>query len=96
MFQRIVSDEHMMRARSLFTKYDEDRDGMLNQKELGSVFEEMGGKPSPALMKKLDPDGNGKISFIEFINSYEIWAELLVDNKGEVSNYKGSRVNEIN
>lgn len=81
-----------MRARGLFTKYDEDGDGMLNPKELNSVFQEMGGKPSPALMKKLDPDGNGRITFLEFINTYEIWAEILQDSKGETNVYKGSRV----
>lgn len=53
----------------------------------------MGQKPSPELMKRLDPDGNGNITFLEFVSAFEIWSEILTPrNKADVDIYKGSRV----
>jgi Ca2+-binding EF-hand superfamily protein len=91
--QRKFSDERITRARALFAKYDKDGDGTINNQELKRIYEELGKKPSPELMKQLDPDGNGSISFMEFVNAYEIWAEILVqpERSGE-EGYKGSRV----
>jgi hypothetical protein len=34
-------------------------------------------QPSADVMKKLDPDGSGTITFLEFVNAYDIWTEIL-------------------
>ena len=43
-------------------------------------------------MRKLDPDGNGNITFMEFINAYPIWAEILEDRFTLNDNYRGNKV----
>jgi len=72
-----VSDEKMVRARSLFSKYDLDGSGNIDRDELEKIFEEVNYKPSNEIMCQLDPDGSGTISFMEFVNAFDIWDGIL-------------------
>ena len=83
----------MLRARQLFSKYDLDGSGSIDRDELEKIFEEIGQKPSEELMQRLDPDGSGNITFMEFVNAFDIWNEILSDDKHKkADNYKGSKV----
>src|SRR5688572_20986612 len=84
----------MLKARALFKKYDTDGNGTIDKDELEHIFDELGHKPSPELMSRLDPDGSGTISFMEFVGAYDIWAEILKPNtpmKKEQRTAKGSK-----
>lgn len=60
-------------------KYDRDEDGTISMDELIGIFRELGHEPSEELLAKLDPDGSGNVTFVEFINGYEIWEQILRD-----------------
>lgn len=84
----------MVKARTLFAKYDTDGNGSIDKEELESIFKELGHKPSPELMRKIDPDGSGNISFMEFVNAFDIWSEILSQqgDKASEKEYKGNKV----
>ena len=55
---------------SAFNKYDKNRSGKLDHKELRSALKtvglQMGSKQSQALLDKYDRDGSGEMEFAEF------------------------------
>ncbi|KAK3097326.1 hypothetical protein FSP39_008677 [Pinctada imbricata] len=59
----------LQKAVSLFKKYDTDGSQTLDNEEFKKLFVEIGGKPSKleAAVAELDRDGNGRISFQEFL-----------------------------
>jgi Ca2+-binding EF-hand superfamily protein len=83
----------MLKARALFSKYDLDGSGSIDRDELEKIFKDLGQQPSEELMRRLDPDDSGNITFMEFVNAFDIWNEILSDeaNKKE-DRYKGSKV----
>eukprot|EP01125_Pyxidicula_operculata_P003495 TRINITY_DN1442_c0_g1_i1.p1 TRINITY_DN1442_c0_g1~~TRINITY_DN1442_c0_g1_i1.p1 ORF type:complete len:149 (-),score=39.15 TRINITY_DN1442_c0_g1_i1:408-854(-) len=68
-----VTDEYREDLREAFNIFDKNRDGSISIVELEAVLESLspGNKPSrhdvEMMMKKVDQDGNGEISFDEFV-----------------------------
>lgn len=83
----------MLKARALFSKYDLDGSGSIDRDELEKIFTDLGQKPSEELMQRLDPDGSGNITFMEFVSAFDIWNEILNDEATKKNDtYKGSKV----
>jgi len=59
----------MQKAVEMFNGYDKDGSQSLDKAELSNVLKECGGQPDTvdSAMASLDLDGNGKISFVEFV-----------------------------
>jgi hypothetical protein len=59
-------------ARKAFAKYDTDSDGTITLNELAEAMKDHGIAEEQAIeiMNRLDVDGNGKISFKEFLQGY--------------------------
>ena len=59
----------MQKAIALFQYYDRDGNGWIDEREFGALFADIGGQPQGlrGALKTLDSDGNGKISFYEFV-----------------------------
>ncbi len=73
----------MLAARALFSKYDLDGSGSIERDEIEKIFSDVGQKPSEELMQRLDPDGSGTITFMEFMKAFDIWNEILKQNPNE-------------
>jgi Ca2+-binding EF-hand superfamily protein len=82
----------MLKARALFSKYDLDGSGSIDRDELEKIFEECGQKPTEDMMKQIDPDGSGSITFMEFVNAFDVWNEILKDDKKDEETYKSHKV----
>ncbi|XP_052105307.1 calmodulin-beta-like [Mytilus californianus] len=58
--------------KDVFSNFDQDGDGMITTKELGTVLRQLGMNPSEAelhdMIDAVDSDGNGTIDFPEFLN----------------------------
>ncbi|XP_071164321.1 calmodulin-like isoform X1 [Mytilus edulis] len=58
--------------KDVFSSFDQDGDGMITTKELGTVLGQLGMHPSEAelhdMIDAVDSDGNGTIDFPEFLN----------------------------
>ena len=66
-----LSAERITEFKSAFELFDKDRDGAINNKELGTVMRNLGQNPSEEelkqMIKEIDLDGNGVIDFNEFL-----------------------------
>ena len=81
-----LSDEQIATARTIFSKYDKDNDGQVTSEELfialQTLLEPLCESPSIAhhkakdLMSIIDADGDGNITFIEFLKGYHFWSEV--------------------
>ena len=53
--------------KSIFESFDKNKDGTIDQKELGEVIKAIGKKPTDeeirAMLHEIDTDGNGVIDF---------------------------------
>ena len=78
------------RLKTAFDYCDRDRDGFLNAKEVGYVFSDQGmsqllangfynpGVPSGLTLVRMDKDGDGKVSFEEFVAYYNLTAAQVL------------------
>ncbi|KAI8354399.1 hypothetical protein B0O80DRAFT_386184 [Mortierella sp. GBAus27b] len=66
-----LSKEQQAELKSTFQLFDKNGDGSISSQELESAMRALGQKPTQAevqeLIKNADLDGNGKISFSEFV-----------------------------
>ena len=66
-----LSEEKITEFKAAFELFDKDRDGAINNKELGTVMRNLGQNPSEEelkqMIKEIDLDGNGVIDFNEFL-----------------------------
>ena len=66
-----LSEERITEFKAAFELFDKDRDGAINNKELGTVMRILGQNPSEEelkqMIKEIDLDGNGVIDFNEFL-----------------------------
>ena len=66
-----LSEERITEFKAAFELFDRDRDGAINNKELGTVMRNLGQNPSEEelreMIKEIDLDGNGVIDFNEFL-----------------------------
>ena len=66
-----LSEERITEFKAAFELFDKDRDGAINNKELGTVMRNLGQNPSEEelkqMIKEVDLDGNGVIDFHEFL-----------------------------
>ena len=66
-----LSEERITEFKAAFDLFDKDRDGSINNKELGTVMRNLGQNPSEEelkqMIKEIDLDGNGVIDFNEFL-----------------------------
>ena len=65
-----LTPEQTAEFKEAFTLFDNDGDGNISCKELGTVMRSLGQNPTEAeladMMTQVDKDGNGKIDFDEF------------------------------
>ena len=66
-----LSEERITEFKAAFELFDKDRDGAINNKELGTVMRNLGQNPSEEELKQLirevDLNGDGTIDFKEFL-----------------------------
>ena len=66
-----LSEERITEFKAAFELFDRDRDGAINNNELGTVMRNLGQNPSEEelreMIKEIDLDGNGVIDFNEFL-----------------------------
>merc|ERR1712088_661971 len=66
-----LTDEQTAEFKEAFALFDKDGDGTISTKELGTVMNSLGQKPTPQelenMIKEVDIDGNGEIDFDEFL-----------------------------
>ena len=66
-----LSEERITEFKAAFELFDKDRDGAINNKELGTVMRNLGQNPSEEELKQMirevDLNGNGTIDFKEFM-----------------------------
>ena len=66
-----LSEERITEFKAAFELFDRDRDGAINNKELGTIMRNLGQNPSEEelkeMIKEIDLDGNGVIDFNEFL-----------------------------
>ena len=67
----------MQKAVGMFRDYDKDGSESLNREEFSKLHADVGGKPEhvDAALQQLDRDGNGKISFYEFMK-WLCWVDM--------------------
>mmetsp|Transcript_1112 Transcript_1112/g.1701 ORF Transcript_1112/g.1701 Transcript_1112/m.1701 type:complete len:150 (+) Transcript_1112:88-537(+) len=68
---RELTEEEIADYRESFDNFDKDRSGEIDEVELGTVMRSLGFSPTDEqlhdMMLKVDLDGNGSISFEEFV-----------------------------
>ena len=66
-----LTEEQTEEFKEAFALFDKDGDGTISTKELGTVMNSLGQKPTiaelEAMIKEVDIDGNGEIDFGEFL-----------------------------
>ncbi|XP_063714045.1 neo-calmodulin-like [Symsagittifera roscoffensis] len=67
-----LSEEEVSEYQTAFSLFDEDGDGTITTKELGTIMRQLGMNPSEAelqeMVDEVDEDGNGEIDFDEFLS----------------------------
>ena len=79
-----LTDEQIAELKKVFALFDEDGDGKITTKELGTMMRSLGQNPTEAelrdLINEVDADGNGTIDFPEFLN---LMARKMQDTDSE-------------
>lgn len=79
-FKRVMADSFFKKysqqeLRSAFKKFDSDGNGYITTKELGDILSRMGRhlnrREVEAMIKSLDKNGDGKVSFEEFCKLFD-------------------------
>eukprot|EP00954_Amorphochlora_amoebiformis_P016818 1315080-Amorphochlora_amoeboformis.AAC.3 len=60
-------------AFELFLSYDDNGDGVIQQKKMMDFLHKIGKEQASERIKELDPDGDGYITFIEYLFAFENW-----------------------
>jgi len=65
------TEEQIAEFKEAFSLFDRDRDGTIDNEELGTVLRSLGNQPTDEevedMIREADKDGNGTIDFAEFI-----------------------------
>jgi len=69
--QQAQQQQHKQTVGSLFQSMDTDQDGKISKAELARMFEAVGQKMTLEFWAESDPDGDGYITFEEFVGSNE-------------------------
>ncbi|XP_038597257.1 calmodulin-A-like [Tachyglossus aculeatus] len=79
-----LSEEQVAKCKEAFELFDQDSDGTITTKELGTVLQSLGQNATEAELKaiigKVDTDGNGKVDFPEFLS---LMAQVMKEPKAE-------------
>lgn len=84
-----LNDEQVAEIKKIFSAVDVDGSGSISASELGTVLQSLAGgaAPSPAetdaLMKKMDTDGDGAISWAEFLAALTAWLKEEDESKSD-------------
>ncbi|XP_071164319.1 uncharacterized protein [Mytilus edulis] len=66
-----LDEEKIAELKTVFSSFDQDNDGVITTKELGTVLLQLGMNPSEAelhdMIDAVDSDGSGSIDFPEFL-----------------------------
>mmetsp|Transcript_27074 Transcript_27074/g.37691 ORF Transcript_27074/g.37691 Transcript_27074/m.37691 type:complete len:143 (+) Transcript_27074:400-828(+) len=69
--------EAFQAALTLFISYDKKSRGVIEHKDMIDTFKEMGETSvASERMKELDPDGDGYITFIEYLTAFQEWVGI--------------------
>ncbi|KAM6437412.1 uncharacterized protein PHA67_024167 [Liasis olivaceus] len=67
-----LSEEKVAEVKDAFTLFDEDGDGLITTRELGTVMRSLGKNPTESelqsMINQLDANSNGKVDFPEFLS----------------------------
>ena len=92
-----LTEEQTAEFKEAFALFDKDGDGTISPKELGTVMNSLGQKPTiaelEAMIKEVDIDGNGEIDFGEFLT---MMAKKLKETDLEEDIREAFRVFDIN
>ena len=92
-----LTEEQTAEFKEAFALFDKDGDGTISTKELGTVMNSLGQKPTiaelEAMIKEVDIDGNGEIDFGEFLT---MMAKKLKETDLEEDIREAFRVFDIN
>lgn len=92
-FQVRLTQQQMEKARETFSKYDQDKDGQIPFQELREVLYNLLETLCPEheceakateLMDIIDADGDGTITYMEFLKGYDRWAEVEAAHETKV------------
>ncbi|XP_016081029.1 calmodulin-A-like [Ornithorhynchus anatinus] len=79
-----LSKEQVAKCKEAFELFDQDADGTITTKELGTVMRSLGQNPTEAELKgiidQVDTDGNGTVDFPEFLG---LMAQMMKDPEVE-------------
>jgi calmodulin len=85
---KTFSKEELAKFKEQFSLFDEDGDGTVNTKELGTVLRALGQNPTKQeiqeMINEVDDDGSGEIEFAEFCKLMEKRAALFDDHEEEL------------
>jgi calcium-dependent protein kinase len=82
------SEQESEELQKLFLSLDTDKDGQLTAKEVITVLSEAHTSipiDIDSIFAKIDADGNGSISYSEFLMATTNWTKLLTDNRLEAA-----------
>merc|ERR1712173_411860 len=92
-----LTEEQIAEFKEAFSLFDKDGDGTISTKELGTVMNSLGQKPTPQelenMIKEVDTDGNGEIDFDEFL---AMMAKKLQESDLEEDIREAFRVFDVN
>ena len=79
-----LTEDQISEFKEAFSLFDEDGDGSITTKELGTVMRSLGQNPTEAelqdMINEVDADGYGAIDFPEFLN---LMARKMKDTDSE-------------
>ncbi|CAM8892687.1 unnamed protein product [Rhodiola kirilowii] len=88
-----LTDDQISEFKEAFSLFDNEGDGCITTKKLGTVMRSLGQNPTEAelqdMINEVDADGNGTIDFPEFLN---LMARTMKDTDSEEEHKEGFRV----
>jgi EF-hand domain pair len=88
------TDAELNKMRRLFNSFDVRGQGTIKIDELRIILEGLGVEPSEQLFEVLDPDASGAVTFVEFMNAFDLWTELSrgLEGEHEECHYHGTAI----